>query len=168
MDILGPILDALGVPKYAIVVVDRFSKWPEIEICETADTDEILAFLTIVFLREGIPRMITSDNGPQFTSEKWNAFMKRSGIQTKHTPVYHPAGNGLAERFNRVIMGSIQAAISEGRTGRRYSRAQCGHTASLPPEQDIAPSKFCEAETHSPRTILRGKSAQYKVNGPRI
>lgn len=153
MDILGPILDALGVPKYAIVVVDRFSKWPEIEICETADTDEILAFLTIVFLREGIPRMITSDNGPQFTSEKWNAFMKRSGIQTKHTPVYHPAGNGLAERFNRVIMGSIQAAISAGKNWEKVLKSTMWAYCITPTRTGYSPFK-----------ILRGRDPFTKDN----
>lgn len=28
VDILGPILDSWGVPKYVIVLVDRYSKWP--------------------------------------------------------------------------------------------------------------------------------------------
>ncbi|XP_078533868.1 zona pellucida sperm-binding protein 4-like [Lissotriton helveticus] len=114
IDIIGPILNSEGVQKYAIVLVDRYSKCPEVEVRESVDTEVVLAFLNAIFVKEGIPKIIMCDNGPQFIPAKWEAFMSRNGIEVKHTPIYHPAGNGLAERFNRVIMGTIQAAISDG------------------------------------------------------
>lgn len=81
VDIVDPILDSWGTPKYLIVLVDRYSKWPEVEISATVDSDAVITFLTNVFLREGIPKIITSDNWPQFTLEKWTAFITRNGIQ---------------------------------------------------------------------------------------
>lgn len=146
IDILGPVLDAEGVPKYTTVMIDRYSKWPEVEVTETTDTETVLAFITSVFLREGIPKVVTSDNGPQFTSERWAMFMKRNGIHHKLTPVYHPAGNGLVERFNRVVMGSIQAAISAGKDWQKELKNTVW-------AYRITPTKT----GYSPFKILRGR-----------
>lgn len=114
VDWLGPIEDECGDMKHILVVIDNFSKWPEIEITNKCDSKEVVRFLEKLFLREGIPRNILSDNGPQFSSDNFLQFLNRNGINAMKTPVYHPSGNGIVERFNRVIMGSIQAAINAG------------------------------------------------------
>ena len=47
----------------------------------------------------GIPEQLVSDNRSQFTSEALAVFLKMNGVcHTRSTP-YHPATNGLAERF---------------------------------------------------------------------
>lgn len=155
IDILGPILDGQGVQKYVIVLMDRYSKWPETEVRENVDTEAVLRFLTKMFIREGIPRSILCDNGPQFTSEKWKAYLERNGIGSKHTSVYHPASNGLAERFNRVIMGSVQAAISAGKNWET-------ELLSTVWAYRITPTKT----GYSPFKILRGRDLFTKDNVP--
>lgn len=82
---------------------------------KTLTQNKFINFLESLFLREGIPKNILSDNGPQFSSEKYINFLKRNGIREKKTPVYHPAGNGIVERFNRVIMGSVQGSLTAGK-----------------------------------------------------
>ena len=42
---------------------------------------------------------IVTDNSPQFIAEEFAAFMKRNSVQHICTIQYHPALNGLAERF---------------------------------------------------------------------
>lgn len=153
IDILGPVLDTQGIQKYVAVLVDRYSKWPEIDVQEEVSTDAVLKFLTAIFLREGIPRSILSDNGPQFTLEKWRAYMERNGIKVKHTSVYHPAGNGLAERFNRVIMGSVQAVICAGRNWETELRNTLWAYRITPTNTGYSPFK-----------ILRGREPFTKDN----
>lgn len=41
---------------------------------------------------------LTTDNGPQFTSAEFQAFLKTNGIRHIRSSPYHPATNGLAER----------------------------------------------------------------------
>lgn len=93
---------------FLIVLVDHFSKWPEVEIVQNADTKTIIRFLQKLFLREGLPKCIVSDNGPQFISDAFKQFVMENAISHKTTSLYHPAGNGAVERFNRFIKGIVQ------------------------------------------------------------
>lgn len=67
---------------------------------------DIKAEITINAFREyfctwGIPRIIVSDNGPTFSSEKFQYFLKNNCISQVLTAPYHPASNGAAENAVR-------------------------------------------------------------------
>ena len=47
---------------------------------------KVVNLLRQIFGRFGVPKQIVSDNGPQFTSEQFQAFVRNIGIQHK-TPV---------------------------------------------------------------------------------
>lgn len=66
IDLMGPILYQ-EEQVYLMVVVDHFSKWPEIKVNRKAETHDIVTFLDSVFTREGISKTLVSDNGSQFT-----------------------------------------------------------------------------------------------------
>ena len=53
-----------------LIVVDRISKGPTVKICKTAETKEVLTFLTNNFNLYGIPEKIQSDEGGAFTSKE--------------------------------------------------------------------------------------------------
>ena len=63
-----------------------------------------------VFVREGYPNHIVTDNGVQFTSHKIKDYFAERGIKHSTTALYHPQGNGLVERINRTIKEGIQLA----------------------------------------------------------
>ena len=44
-----------------LIAVDRFSKWPTVKICKTAETKEVTNFLSSNFHLNGIPEKIKSD-----------------------------------------------------------------------------------------------------------
>ena len=46
-----------------LIAVDRFSKWPTVKICKSAETKEVINFLTSNFNLYGIPEKIKSDKG---------------------------------------------------------------------------------------------------------
>ena len=87
-------------PDHYLVVIDAFSKWPEsIHMGATTTASATVVMLCEIFSRNGIPRVVVSDNGPQFISEEFAKFMAENGICHKKIPPYHPATNGLAERM---------------------------------------------------------------------
>ena len=66
------------------------------------------------FARFGNPKVLLSDNGPQFTSEEFESFLKLNGIQHCKTSPYAPKANSQVERFHRYLEHSIRAAELEG------------------------------------------------------
>ncbi|KAK7909818.1 hypothetical protein WMY93_014502 [Mugilogobius chulae] len=103
VDIIGPFETAPSDCRFAISLVDYFSKWPEVAFASRVDTATIIQFLTAVFSREGNPKTLISDNGPQFLSTEFAVFLKEHGIQHLRSSVYYPRANGEVERFNRCV-----------------------------------------------------------------
>lgn len=65
-----------------------------------------------VLCRFGWPRLIISDNGSQFVSEKFKSFLKTNGIWHQLTPPYSPQCNST-ERINRVIKTMVRIYLKE-------------------------------------------------------
>ena len=94
IDFAGPFLDSMF-----LVIVDAYSKWPEVIAMKSTSAAKTLEVLRTVFARTGLPNIIVSDNGPQFTSEEFAHFIAANGIKHITSAPYHPSTNGLAERF---------------------------------------------------------------------
>ena len=82
-----------------LVAVDAHSKWPEVVLMTSTTATHTIAVLRQMFATHGLPQQLVSDNGPQFTSSEFSDFCAANGIKHIRTAPYHPASNGLAERF---------------------------------------------------------------------
>uniref|UniRef100_A0A8R1E2Q1 RNA-directed DNA polymerase n=1 Tax=Caenorhabditis japonica TaxID=281687 RepID=A0A8R1E2Q1_CAEJA len=94
IDYAGPINDT-----YYLVVIDAYSKWPEILPTKSITTTATITLLNPIFARYGNPRTLVSDNGTQFTSSEFTKFCTSRGIRHLRSPPFHPQSNGQAERF---------------------------------------------------------------------
>ncbi|XP_060782844.1 uncharacterized protein K02A2.6 [Neoarius graeffei] len=103
VDYAGPFLDCMF-----LVVVDAYSKWPEVFIVKNATTTKTVEVLHTLFVRTGLPERLVSDNGSQFTSEEFQSFIRRNGIKHTTAVPYHPATNGLAERSVQSFKQSMK------------------------------------------------------------
>ena len=52
-----------------------------------------------------------TDNGREYTDDKFLAFCKQEGIQRQFTVAYTPQQNGVAERMNRTLTEKIRAML---------------------------------------------------------
>nr|KYP58883.1 Retrovirus-related Pol polyprotein from transposon opus [Cajanus cajan] len=112
IDILGPFPMAVRQLKFLIVAVDYFSKWIEAEPVATISAERVRTFLwKNIICRYGIPQVLVSDNGTQFTSERVQSFCKEIGIWMMFTSVEHPQSNGQAESANNVILSGIKKRV---------------------------------------------------------
>ena len=68
----------------------------------TTSTAIISAFKS-VFSRFGIPEILRTDNGPQFSSNEMTEFTSSYGIKHNTSSPYFPQSNGMAERFVRTV-----------------------------------------------------------------
>jgi hypothetical protein len=97
-----------------LVIVDSFSKWPKVCVTKSTTAQSTINMLRSVFARWGIPEEVVSDNGTQFTSKEFEEFMAHLGIRHKRGAPYHPATNGLAERFVQTVKNGLKASQPEG------------------------------------------------------
>ena len=116
IDIVGPDDSTNQDCRFAITLIDYYSKWPEVAFVRTVTTDSVIEFLLTVFSREGFPEEIVSDNGVQFTSHKFQKFLSDRNIKHTKSAVFHPQGNSEIERFNRVLGDTIQTARLENKS----------------------------------------------------
>ncbi|XP_055622834.1 uncharacterized protein K02A2.6-like [Toxorhynchites rutilus septentrionalis] len=96
---------------YYLVVVDAYSKWPEIFRTRTTTTTVTLEILQETIARYGNPHSLVSDNGTQFVSSRFKQFCKENGIQHLTTAPYHPQSNGQAERFVDTLKRGLKKLV---------------------------------------------------------
>lgn len=59
------------------------------------------------------PKVIRSDRGGEYMSERLLSFLKSEGIQTEHTAPYTPEQNGVAERKNRSLIEMARCLLTD-------------------------------------------------------
>ncbi|XP_062713844.1 uncharacterized protein K02A2.6-like [Aedes albopictus] len=137
IDFAGPI-DGL----WFLIIVDAFSRWPEIYPTKTTTAKATIQFLRNTFARLGLPLTIVSDNAPQFTCDEFESFCKTNGIVHLLTAPYHPQSNGQAERF----VDSMKRALKKINKGEplqetldvflaTYRSTPCGSTGQKSPSE---------------------------------
>ena len=70
--------------------------------------------LRILFSRYDVLEQVVSDNEPQFISDEFAQFMQGNGIKHILCAPYHPASNGLAERFVQTFKRAMKAGENDG------------------------------------------------------
>ncbi|KAK2575255.1 hypothetical protein KPH14_000859 [Odynerus spinipes] len=98
---------------YFFVLVDAFSKWPEVFITKNTTSDTVIQKCRQTFATFGIPEVVVSDNGRHFTSYEFAHFLKTNGIIHKTTAPFHPATSGQAERFIQTLKMALKKRLQE-------------------------------------------------------
>ena len=98
-----------------LTVVDKATRMVHLVPCRkdvTAADTARLVWQHIVKLH-GIPRVIFSDRGTQFTSHFWQELWKMTGTSLKFSTSYHPQTQGVVERMNSVVSQTFRCLITE-------------------------------------------------------
>ncbi len=112
VDLVGPLPQSAGF-SYLFTIVDRTTRWPEaIPLSSIAAADCAAELFSGWIQRFGVPSVITSDRGAQFTSSMWIALCNILAISHVKTTAYHPQSNGLVERFHRRLKEALQARLA--------------------------------------------------------
>ena len=97
-----------------LVVVDYYSKYPEIVPIEAKTAFRIILAMKSIFARFGIPRLIFSDNMP-FSSRMFHDFARHWQIDLQTSSPGYPKSNGMVERSIQTIKQLLRKAQYEGK-----------------------------------------------------
>nr|XP_043611691.1 uncharacterized protein LOC122583338 [Erigeron canadensis] len=118
INIVGPFPQAPGRVKFLVVAVDYFTKWIEAKPLVTISGKQMEKFVwEQVVTRFGIPQVIISDNGKQFSQGIFPQFCKNLEIQQRFTSVAHPQANGQVEAMNKQIVHGIKTRFGRCQNG---------------------------------------------------
>lgn len=107
IDLIGPMPYSHGY-RYCLTAIDRFTRWPEAyPITDITAESCATAFISGWVARFGCPSRITTDRGQQFKSNLFKAMASLLGTTCHATTAYHPAANGIVERFHRQLKAAI-------------------------------------------------------------
>ncbi|XP_043194801.1 uncharacterized protein K02A2.6-like isoform X2 [Amphibalanus amphitrite] len=125
--------------KTYLLLVDAYSKWPEVRYMSSTTATKTIEVLTDIFATHGFPVTLVSDNGPPFTSGEFQSYLAARGIHHRLTPPYHPASNGQAESLVRTFKAFLKRYAGPRTTAvaqflAKYRTTPCVTTARAPAE----------------------------------
>jgi transposase InsO family protein len=98
-----------------LVVVDHFSKYWEIGLLKETTAEAVIEELKQHFARHGIPKLVISDNGPQYQCQEFKKFANEWKFTHHTSSPHHPLGNATAEAAVKVAKNILKRAKEDGR-----------------------------------------------------
>ena len=124
--------------EHYLIVVDYFSRYPEVIRLSTTTSSAVITSLKAVFSRHGIPEVLRTDNGPQYISQRFSEFTKDYGItRTTSSPRYSQS-NGQAE--HTVL--TVKQLLRQSAASDPY-RALLNYRNTPLPWCNLSPAELC-------------------------
>lgn len=137
-----------------LVTVDYYSNFWEIDYLADTKSTTVITKLKAHFARQGIPDVVISDNGPQFSSLEFQRFSERWEFLHKTSSPGHPQSNGKAESAVKTVKRLLLKAKLAG---------QCPYLALLDhrntPSQGLDTSPAQRLLSRRTRTLLPTKAS---------
>ena len=92
---------------YLLVVIDAYSRFPEVEIVSSSSAQSTILKLKRIFATHCIPEVLKGNNDLSFQSHTFHLFLKIHGIKHKPSSPLWPQGNGEAENFMKPLVKAV-------------------------------------------------------------
>ncbi len=114
-----------------LLIVDYFSRRIEIARLNKLTSEEVIVHTRSIFARHGIPEIVVSDNGPQFSADSYANFAQQYGFEHLTSSPHYPQGNGEAERAVRTVKNLLKKSGDPYLALLAYrTPLQCGYSPS--------------------------------------
>ena len=110
---LGADLFQIGNEHY-MVIVDYFSGFIELDELLDTTTNTVMKTMKRQMARYGIPEILITDGGPQFTSREFKSFTNQYGFTHHLSSPGHQQANGLAENAVKQMKTLIKKTRQDG------------------------------------------------------
>lgn len=118
IDFKGPIPSSTR-NQYILTIIDEYSRFPFAFACQDVTSETVKKCLIQLFSIFGLPSYIHSDRGSAFMSRDLKNFLHEKGVAPSRTTPYNPQCNGQTERYNGIIMKTIQLALRQKKLDMR-------------------------------------------------
>lgn len=122
-------VESKGGSKYMLTFTDDFSRYTTayfiksksevlskfIEYVNSVEKHTGHQIMKLNILAEEDVKVLRSDNGGEYTSDKFTKFCADKGILHEFTVPYCPQQNGVAERLNRTIMEGARSMLYQAK-----------------------------------------------------
>jgi transposase InsO family protein len=97
-----------GRPIKILTIIDEYTReCLAIVVARRIKSDDVLHCLTELFVKNGAPEHIRSDNGPEFTAKAVREWLSRIGVKTLYIEPGSPWENGYNESFNGKLRDEL-------------------------------------------------------------
>ena len=97
-----------------LLIVDYYSRFPVLHKLSNTTSRVLIQKIKAIFAELGVPSVIVSDEGPQYTATEFQDFTKHWQIEHRLSSPRNPQSNGMVERFVQTIKASLLKIIEEG------------------------------------------------------
>merc|ERR1712215_103609 len=101
--------------KYWILhLIDSATRYSVATLITTKHQDEILRNIYLMWISYfGYPKKFLSDNGGEFSNERFREMNEKLNIETATTAAESPFSNGMVERHNLVLYEAMCKTVSD-------------------------------------------------------
>ncbi|XP_076029783.1 KRAB-A domain-containing protein 2-like [Oratosquilla oratoria] len=94
-------------------MIDCATRYPEAIPLRRITAKNVVRDLVHFFTQVGLPTIVQSDQGPNFTSRLFNQVMQSLGVRQSRSSVYHPQSQGVVERFHQTFKRMLRTYCLE-------------------------------------------------------
>ena len=128
-DVCGPMkTPSLNGSKYFILFIDNYTRmcWVYFTKQKSEVAGVFQNFKALVENQANCSiKMLRSDNGTEYTSDKFDRFCVEAGIEHQLIVTYCPQQNGVSERKNRTVMEMARFLLFEKKIPKCFLGRSC-------------------------------------------
>ncbi len=113
IDCVGPLPKTKAGHQYLITIMCTATRFPEAIPLRNLKAKAVVKELIKFCSTFGLPKIIQTDRGTNFTSRMFDQILKELGINHQLSSAYHPESQGVIERFHQTLKTMLRSYCVE-------------------------------------------------------
>lgn len=155
VDTIGPFVENKDGHKYAVVIIDGFSRWADVYPVRNTLKESVADVMLEHFGRFGTPSRVLTDGGPEYHNGLMEAFVDLVGAEHVVALANSKQENSIVERCNKEIGRWIRDLIYERHKGDKKRWAEL-----IPFATRLHNATTIQTTGYSPAEIVFGRSIE--------